>query len=109
VWQRRQMPPQQVTTGPAPMEGVERTNMVVVRESGQRMWTPRWDPYIMEVDWGRNCYACRGFGYMAHYCRNRGRGRAMERRRVEYGRGRFEGNIEQIGHLKEVENLEALD
>ena len=30
VWQRRQMPPQQVTTGPAPMEGVERMNTVVV-------------------------------------------------------------------------------
>ena len=31
VWQRRQMPPQQVITGPAPMEGIERTNAVVVR------------------------------------------------------------------------------
>jgi len=30
VWQRRQTPPQQVTTGPAPMEGVERTNVVMV-------------------------------------------------------------------------------
>jgi len=34
VWQRRQMP-QQATTGPAPMEGVERTNAVVVRGQGQ--------------------------------------------------------------------------
>ena len=31
VWQRRQPLPQQVTTGPAPMEGVERMNVVVVR------------------------------------------------------------------------------
>jgi len=30
-------------------------------------------------------------------------------RRAKIGGGRFEGNIEQIGHLKEVENLEALD
>jgi len=30
VWQRRQMS-QQATTGPAPMEGVERTSAVVVR------------------------------------------------------------------------------
>ena len=30
VWQKRQMP-QQVTMGPAPMEGVERMNTVVVR------------------------------------------------------------------------------
>ena len=31
VWQRRQPLPQQVTTGPAPMEGIERMNAVVVR------------------------------------------------------------------------------
>jgi len=31
VWQRRQIPPQQVTTGPTPMEEIERTNAVVVR------------------------------------------------------------------------------
>ena len=35
VWQRRQWPPQQATTEPAPMEGVKRTNVVVVRGSGQ--------------------------------------------------------------------------
>ena len=33
----------------------------------------------------------------------------MEGRRVEYEEERFEGNIEQIGHLKEVENLEVLN
>ena len=59
----------------------------------------------MEIDRGRNCYARRGFGHMAHYCRNRRR----VMRRVEIGGGKFEGNIEQIGHLKEVENLEALN
>jgi len=102
------MPSQQATTGPALMKGVERTNMVVVREqgAGQSMGVPpRRDPYAMEVDRGRNCYACGGFGHMAHHCRNRGR----VMRRVEIGGGRFEGNIKQIGHLKEVENLEALD
>ena len=31
VWQRRQQPPQQATIGPVPIEGVERTNAVVVR------------------------------------------------------------------------------
>ena len=31
VWQKRQPQPQQATTGPAPMEGIERTNAVVVR------------------------------------------------------------------------------
>ena len=98
--------PQQVTTGPALMEGIERTNMVVVRGQRQSVGIPpRWDPFAMEVDRGRNCYTCGGFGHMARNCRNRGR----VMRRVEIGGGRFEGNIEQIGHLKEVENLEALD
>ena len=96
---------QQATMGPAPMEGVERTNAVVVRGQGVGV-PPRQDPFAMKIDRGTNCYACGGFGHIAHHCRNRGRG--MQGRRVEIG-GRFEGNIEQIGHLKEVENLEALD
>jgi len=75
VWQRRQIPPQQVTTEPVLMERVERMNAVVVRGTGQRseqdvVVPPRWDPYTMEVDRGRNCYAYGGFGHMAHYCRN---------------------------------------
>ena len=77
VWQRRQPLPQQATTGPAPMEGIKRTNTVVVRGVGaggeQNMGAPpRWDPFAMEVDRGRNCYACGGFGHMARNCRNRG-------------------------------------
>ena len=73
--------------GPAPMEGVERTNAVVVRGQGQSAGIPpRWDPFAMEVDSGRNCFACGGFGHMAHHCRNRGmRGRVGENRRIEYG------------------------
>jgi len=46
------------------------------------------------MDQERNCY---------------GRGRAMKRRRGEYREGMFKGNIKQIGNLKEVENLEALN
>ena len=68
--------PQQMTMGPAPMEGVKRTNAVVVRGQGQGQSAgvpPRRDPFAMEVDRGRNCYACGGFGHMAHNCRNRGR------------------------------------
>ena len=94
--------PQQATTGPALMEGVEKTNTVVIRGQGQGVGIPpRRDLFAMEVDRGRNCYACRGFGHIAHNCRNRGR----MMRRVEIGGGRFEGNVEQIGHLKEVENF----
>jgi len=45
------------------MEGVERTNAVVVRGAGQGVGAPpRRDPYAMEADRGRNCYACGGFG-----------------------------------------------
>ena len=109
VWQRRQTSSQQVITGPVPIEEIERTNTVVVRGSGQGMGAPRRDPYAMEVNRRRNCYDCRGFGHMVHHCRNWGRERAMEGRRVEYGGRRFKGNIEPIGHLKEVENLEALN
>ena len=103
VWQRRQPLPQQATTGPALMEEVERTNVGVVRGLGvgvgQNTGTPpRQNPYAMEVDRGRNCYACGGFGHMAHNCRTRG----SVMRRVEIGEGRFESNIEQIGHLIEV-------
>jgi len=106
VWQRRQPLPQQATTEPAPIEGIERTNAVVVRDAGQEAGVPlRQDPFAMEVDQGRDCYACGGFGHMAHNCRNRGR----VMRRAEIGGGRFKSNIEQIGHLKEVENLESLD
>ena len=104
--------PQQATTGPALMEGVERTNVVVVRGAGQGQSAgipPRWDPYTMEVDRGRNYYTCGGFGHMAHHCRNRGRGRLMEGRRVEYGGGRIEEIHNIRDNLKEIENLELFD
>ena len=72
--------PQQVTTGPAPMEGIERMNAVVVRGQGQGAGIPpRRDPFAMEVDRGRNCFACGGFGHIARHCRNQGmRGRVGE-------------------------------
>ena len=110
VWQRRQMP-QQATTGPAPMEGVERTNAVVVRGQGQGVGIPpRRDPFAMEIDRGRNCYACGGFGHMARNCRNRGmRGRVAENRRVEYGGGRIEEIENCSNNLKVDENLELLN
>ena len=82
---------------------------MVVRESGQETGIPpRQDPYAMEVDRGRNCYACRSFGHMAHHCRNRGRERLMEGRRVEYGGGRIEEIFDNTNNLKGEENLELL-
>jgi len=112
VWQRRQMPSQQATMGPAPMERVERTNAVVIRGQGHGQGAgvpPRQDHYVMEVDRERNCYACGGFGHMARHYRNRRKGRPMEGRRVEYGGGRIEEIYDQRDNLKEVENLELLD
>ena len=106
------MPPQQTTTGPAPMEGIERTNAVVVRvqEQGQRAGAPpRRDSYAMEVDRGRNCYACGGFRHMACHYRNRRRGRPIEGRRVEYGGEKIEDINDYMNNLKGVENLELFD
>jgi len=59
---------EEATTGPVLIEEMERTNAVVVRGqgAGQDMGVSlRQDPYAMEVDRGRNCYACGGFGHMA--------------------------------------------
>ena len=114
VWQRRQPLPQQATIGPVLMEGVERTNAVVVRGQGQgqgqSVGVPlRRDPYAMEVDRGRNCFACGGFGHMARHCRNRGRGRPMEGRRVEYSGGRIKEILDNMNNLKGEGNLELLD
>ena len=67
------MPSQQATMGPALMEGIERTNAAVVRGQGAGQGAevpPRWDPFAMEIDRGRNCYAYGGFGHMACHCRN---------------------------------------
>jgi len=102
------MPSQQATTRPALMEGVERTNAVMVRGPGQRMGTsPRRDSYVIEVNRGRNCYACGGFRHLACHCRNRG-GRVAEGRRVEYN-GEREGLFEHKNNLKGEENLDTLD
>ena len=102
------MPSQQATTGPALMEGVERTNTVVVRGQGVGI-PPRRDSYAMEVDRERNCYTCGGFGHMARHCRNRRRGRPMEGRRVEYGGGRIKEIHDIKDNLKGMENLELLN
>jgi len=104
-----------MTTGPAPIEGVERTNVVVVRGSGLGIGQstgvpPRQDPFAMEVDRGRNCYACGRFGHMACNCRNRSqRGRMAENRRVEYRGGRIKEIMNNANNLKVEENLELLN
>ena len=106
------MPPQQAKTGPALMEGVERTNAVVVRNQGQGQGIGllRRDPYAMDIDRERNCYACGGFGNMAQDCRNKRQEIKEENsRRLEYGQWGREGNNKHRDNLKEGENLESLN
>ena len=101
--------------GPAPMEGIERINMVVVRGLGSGIGqsagvSSKRDPFAMEVDRSRNCYACGGFGHMAYHCRNWGqRGRVAENRRVEHKEGRIEEISNFVNNLKEEENLKLLN
>ena len=59
------MPPQWMTIGSAPMEGVKKTNLVVVRGQRQGMEAPRRDLYTIEVNRRRNYYAYRGFRHIA--------------------------------------------
>jgi len=93
------------------MEGIERTNVVVVRDTEQGAGVPpRRDLFAMEVDRRQNCYACRGFGHMACHCRNRGmRGRVAENRRVEYSGGQIEEITNFSNNLKAGEDLELLN
>ena len=46
------------------MEGIERTSVVILYLQ-QREGVVQRNPYAMEVDRGRNCYTCGGFGHMA--------------------------------------------
>jgi len=108
------MPPQQATTGPAPIKEVERMSIVIVRRQGQGQGQGtvvplRWNSYVMEVDRGRNFYVCGSFGHMAYYCRNKRKGKVIKRRRVEYGEGKIKEIYEHSNNLKGVESLELLN
>ena len=85
---------------PAPMEGVERTDVVMICPQ-QRVGVAQRNPYAMNVDRERNCYACGEFGHMARHCRNRRIGnRIGEEKKLEYRRNEKQrkiegGNVEQ--------------
>jgi len=69
------------------MEGVERTNAIMVHLNQWAGFAPQQDPYAIKVDRGnRNCYNCRDFEHLARNCRNRRIGdRIEEGKRLEYG------------------------
>ena len=100
------MPQQQATIGPALIEGVERTDAVIVHPQ-QRVGVVQRNTYAMNIDRGRNCYACREFGHMAQHCRNRGTGnRIGEGRRLEYG-SRENNGQRRIEERNEANNLKG--
>jgi len=79
------------------MEGVERTNIVIVCLN-QRAGFAQYNSYAINVDRGnRNCYSHGGFGHLVRNCRNREiENRIGEGRRLEYGQElRTKGNNEQ--------------
>jgi len=89
-----------VTTEPAPMEGVERMDAVMVHPQ-QRVGVAQRNPYAMDVDRERNCYACREFRHIAQHCRNRGAGnRIGEGRRLKYGSSENNGQRRIKGRNK---------
>jgi len=84
-----------------PIKGVERMDAVVIRNPGRQMGLPRRNLYMMDVDKGRNCYNCGGFGHLTRSCRNKGTGnRIREDRRLEYEQGNNEqSNLNRDGDL----------
>ena len=78
--------------GPALIEGVERTSVVMVC-SNQRAWFAQQNLYAMEVDRSnRNCYSCGGFGHLARNCRNRRtENRIGKGIRLKYGQENLNG------------------
>jgi len=59
-----------VLTEPTLIEGVERTNTVIVNLNQQIGFAPRQDLYTMDVDRERNCYSCEEFGDIARNYKN---------------------------------------
>ena len=49
---------------PVLMEGVERTNIVIVH-SNQRAEFVQYNQYAIDVNRERNCYSCGEFGHLA--------------------------------------------
>jgi len=77
------------------MERVERIEVVMVYPQ-QRVGFVQRNPYAMDVDRERNCYACGGFGYLARYCRNRRMG-MNQRMEIEGDNSNLKGDKGLMG------------
>jgi len=53
------------------MEEIERTNVEIVCLNQQVVFVSQ-NPYMIDVDKGRNCYSCERFGYLIQNCRRWG-------------------------------------
>jgi len=117
VWPRRQKASQQqVLTGSALMEGVERTNAVMVCLNQWAGFAPH-NSYAMNVNReNKNWHNHREFGHLARNCKNKGTGgRIGKGRRMEYvnrnngQRRMIEGGNKQNSNLNGDKNLIVLD
>jgi len=90
VGPRRQKFQQQILEEPTLIKGVERMNMVIVNPNQWARFVPRDNPYVIEVDYSKNCYSCGSFEHLVRNCKNR---RIMGReRRLEYRENQNNGS-----------------
>ena len=91
---RQEIPQQQILTGPALMEDIERINTVMMCPT-QRVEFALHNPYTMNMDRrNKNCYSYREFGHLVRNYQNREmENRIREKRRLGYEqRLRIKGN-----------------
>ena len=108
---RQEVPQQQILAKHAPMEEVERTNVVIVRPT-QRAGLAQQNPYAMDIDRERNCYSYEGFDLIAWNCRRQIMG---QERRMEYEINRNnkdnlneEGDLIVLNQISTITDLQYL-
>ena len=63
---------------------------------------PRHDPYVIEVDCGRNYYSYKGFGYLVRHCK-------YQRIMGQGKRIKYKNNSNKRNNLKKKESLVVLN
>ena len=103
IWEQKQKK-QQTPVKSAPIEGIKRINIAIVRslvqDQQQVEFVPRQDLYAIENNCERNCYSYKGFGYLAQHYRNRKI--IGKERRIKFG-----NNNSNNRHLKEKESCQS--